>query len=337
MVEHIHNLSLKGRRRKALYQTLRDQLDYILINYHLIGSLNNYKENNEPYPFVDVKALRPGFKGDNIKDGDVPLHNHGLVIFYEDFLGPEHKIYLKFKDTNRVIKENLLADKLVDVEFANGFSIPKAHFDSKNLETVIGKLSELDNGLLIQGNPRSKSHENYVLTHFGVKVDWPIALAAESLSQYLGYLKGDITLVADDLMETLEKKLFEFYGYFYNVGGRRTAGVVVAQYLKLLNSSFTVYVGSSEARSLTKMTDSGTMRYCLVQIPDEHLQEFKERYKDFSSCYLIEDNIAIFRIIYNSNEWSKPEEGLKSGEIREITNNYIYYNWITRNIPTFCI
>ena len=86
--------------------------------------------------------------------------------------------------------------------------------------------------LLIQRDPTTRSANRYSLTHYHVRIDWPIADAAEDLAQSLRYISKDLYEKGDKYAELAQRKLFEYYGMPVMVGGRRTAAMVAAQYLK---------------------------------------------------------------------------------------------------------
>ena len=67
-------------------------------------------------------------------------------------------------------------------------------------------------------------------------------------SQKIYYEKGD------KYAEELQKKFFEYCGLPVMAGGRRTAAVVAAQFLKRVPCISTVYVGSSESRTLMRIS-----------------------------------------------------------------------------------
>ena len=52
-------MSWTNRMRRSLYTMLRDELDRILIHLALIDSYHRFQEQNQPYPFVENRDLRP--------------------------------------------------------------------------------------------------------------------------------------------------------------------------------------------------------------------------------------------------------------------------------------
>ncbi len=45
--------------RRSYYQVLRDELDQFVIGYSLVGSYNNFLRLRTPYPFVELRELKP--------------------------------------------------------------------------------------------------------------------------------------------------------------------------------------------------------------------------------------------------------------------------------------
>jgi len=71
------------------------------------------------------------------------------------------------------------------------------------------ELLNIDYALLIQQDPSVKKKNRYSLTHFHVKIDWPIADAAEDLARSLRYISKDIYEKGDKYAEDAQKKFFE--------------------------------------------------------------------------------------------------------------------------------
>ena len=78
---------------------------------------------------------------------------------------------------------------------------------------ILLKTLKMDYALLIQRNQRTKVQ--YGLTHFHVRVDWPIADAAEDMAQSLRYISKDLYEKGDKYAEDIQKKFFEYYGFIF--------------------------------------------------------------------------------------------------------------------------
>ena len=125
----------------------------------------------------------------------------------------------------------------------------------------------MDYAILVQQDPSIKRQNRYVMTHFHVRIDWPIDDATEDMAQQQRYISKELYEQNEKYAQSLHHKLFENYGFHHAVGGRRTAAVVAAQFLKRMHFISTVYVSSAEARTLTRLSERGISKYVLVKIP----------------------------------------------------------------------
>ena len=94
-----------------------------------------------------------------------------------------------------------------------------------------------------------------------MRVDWPIADAAEDLASSLRYISKELYEKGDKYAEDIQKKFFEYYCLPVMVGGRRTAAIVASQYLKRLSCITTVYAGMLGFLGLYAMTDFRKRRF----------------------------------------------------------------------------
>ena len=241
-------LSQADRIRRSYYELLRDELDQFLLQYALIDSYHNFVSQQKAFPFVEKRELKPRAR---IPDLEYDSQNAFLVLFVEDVITSEHKKYIRFFDDNKTTQTNLMRFKTLALS-------QKFDRNAKNLESIrfnnfIKQLLPVDYALLIQRDPAGKAKNIYSLSHFHVRIDWPIADAAEDLAQSLRYISKDIYEKGDKYAEDTQKKFFEFYGLPVMAGGRRTAAIVAAQYMKKIPGITTVYAGSSETRSLIRI------------------------------------------------------------------------------------
>jgi hypothetical protein len=113
-------------------------------------------------------------------------------------------------------------------------------------------------------------------------------------------------------------------------GGRRTAAIVAAQYMKRIPSISTVYAGSSEARSLIRISERGVSKAVLMQFPDKDLEPLVESNgitpRSFKKNYIIDrvsnESVCIFQATYAQTSHSRPPE---DGKLREIKPDL---NWL---------
>lgn len=311
MLDKMYQLSLRAKQRSLLYLNVRYKLDEMLIKYMLLDSLRNFQTEGVDYPFIDPASLKPGAKGYNMPEDEVTPHKTGLVLFYEDVMPDELKEHIELESTNRVTKERLLNDKLVDVEFASSFEHPMIYINHELFGKTLETLSATDYGLMLQLDPRSKAQDTYRLSHYRVMVEWSMVAAARGLAKDLGYISKDLYEDSEDKGLALKRKLFEYYGFHYTVGSRRRAAIRAAQLFKKADRLFTVYVGSSEARHLTKITEIGLERFALLKLPEKHITRAQELYKPFREHYLFDGDKCVFRVVYRTNENSQPGKSRK--------------------------
>ncbi|MGA1869025.1 MAG: hypothetical protein ACMUJM_10805 [bacterium] len=319
-------LSWNGKVSRSLFEILINRLDRSFIKYALIDSFYNFSVNNSPYPFVERKELKP--KAKHI-DKEYEYQNSLLVFCYEGLLSSEHKKYIRFLSDNIVTKENL--SHFLDFSLANNFNKNMRNLEDNNFNKLLFSLLSIDYGLLIQKDPNIKSRKRYILSNFHVKVDWPIAEAAEDLGRKLKYIAKDLYEKGEMYAELMQQKLFEYYGFPHTVGGRRSAAVVVSQYLANEDYLFTTYVASKESRELTKITENEISRYILIQLSNEevieltHVNNLSE--EEFYRRYIIgkenDDLIAIFMATYKRTGYSSANLNSK---IRKLNSDY---RWLT--------
>ncbi|MGA9478786.1 MAG: hypothetical protein WBV21_13480, partial [Desulfobacterales bacterium] len=194
-------LSKADRLRRSYYELLRDELDHFLLKYALIDSYHKFLQTGATFPFVEKRELKPRAR---IPDVEYGSQNTFLVIFIEDSLATEHKKYIRFFGVNRTTKTNLLQSKTLPLN--NGFDSKYKFLESAHFYDFLGILLPVDYALMIQRDPSTKSKNRYGLSHFHVRIDWPIADAAEDLARNLRYISKDIYEKGDKYAEDIQKK-----------------------------------------------------------------------------------------------------------------------------------
>ncbi|MBU2521496.1 MAG: hypothetical protein KKD50_04620 [Proteobacteria bacterium] len=311
-------LSQANKLRRSFYELLRDELDQFLVRYTLIDSYNNFLSKNIPYPFVEKRELKPRAR---IPDVEYEGQNTFLVIFLEDTIPAIHKKYIRFFDVNKTTKTNLLHSKTL--QLSDDFDRNQKYIDSVHFYDFIKILLPVDYALLIQRTAGIKKRDRYNVSHFHVKIDWPIADAAENLAQSLRYISKDLYEKGDKYAEDIQKKFFEYYGLHVTAGGRRTAAIVAAQYLRRIPCITTVYVGSSESRALMRISERGVSRSILMKFTDKELHQISETNSltpnTFKKNYMVaregKDGICIFQTAYFYTNHSRPSD---DGKLREL-------------------
>ncbi|MCG8614579.1 MAG: hypothetical protein MI802_00075 [Desulfobacterales bacterium] len=319
-----HVLSRDDRLRRSYYQVLRDELDQFVIGYSLVGSYNNFLRIRTPYPFVELRELKPRAR---IPSEEFDAQNSFLIIFSEDYIDKKHKKYIRYFDANKTTKTNLLRHKYFpDVE---NYNRNMKFFETDDFFSLLRSLLPVDYALLIQRNQRTKVQ--YALTHFHVRVDWPIADASEDLAKQLRYISKDLYEKGDKYAENMQKKLFEYYGVPLMSGGRRTAAIVAAQYFRQLGGATTIYVSSSESRNLLKIDEKGISKFVLVKLNGDQVKQLASladiKQNSFTKNYVVarerKNFVCILNVRYDYTSHALPSEG---GRLREL--NYDT-NWLT--------
>ena len=306
-------LSQANRLRRSYYELLRDELDQQLIQHALIDSYTNFRNRKVKYPFVEKRELKPRAR---IPDLEYECQNVFLVIFVEDTIPSENKKYIRFFDVNKTTKANLLQSKTLPL--ANKIDRNQKFLDSAHFSNFLKILLPVDYALLIQRNPTGKARSRYSLSHFHVRIDWPIADAAEDLARSLKYISKDLFEKGDKYAEDIQKKFFEFYGLPLMAGGRRTAAIVAAQYMKRIPCISTIYAGSSESRALLRISERGPSRSVLMKFTATEMEQIAEEnnmaQQTFKKNYVVarekKSGICIFQAIYSPTDQSRfPDDG----------------------------
>ena len=196
-------LSQENRLRRSYYELLRDELDQQLIQYSLIDSYTNFLNKNIAYPFVEKRELKPRAR---IPAVEHECQNCFLVIFVEDSIPSIHKKYIRFFRTNRTNKNNLL--RYEPLPLSEKFDRNQKYLESTHFYDLLNLLIPVDYALLIQRDPSRKKKNRYSLSHFHVKIDWPIADAAEDLAISLRYISKDLYEKGDKYGVDVQKKFF---------------------------------------------------------------------------------------------------------------------------------
>lgn len=311
-------LSLSNRIRRSYYELLRDELDQYLMRYALVDSYHRFVDRGIRYPFVERRELKPRAR---IPGQEYDPHNVFLVIFVEDAIPAEHKKYIRFLDVNKTTKGNLLQSSHLSLN--KRFDRTQKYLDSVHFFDFIEDLLPIDYALLIQRTAASGKRDRYSLSHFHVRIDWPIADAAEDLARTLRYISKDLYEKGEKYAEDLQKKFFEYYGMPVMVGGRRTAAIVGSQFLRRLSCIPSVYVSSSESRALIRISERGTAKSVLRRFSSEELNLIAESHRmsarTFMKNYVVarekDKYICIFRAVYDFTEQARPPD---DGKLREL-------------------
>jgi hypothetical protein len=321
------DLSLSDRLRRSYYNLLRDDLEQLLIEKALVESYANFTSRNLSYPFVERRELKPRARIPKI---EYDSQNSFLVIFLEDVLPDIHKKYIRFYNTNKTTKTNLIRSGTLPLDAT--FERTQKCLEAAHFSNFLNELLPVDYALLIQHDPAQHEGRNrYCLTHFHVRIDWPITDAAEDLARYLRYVSKDLYEKGEKNAEDLQKKFFEYHCLPEMIGGRRTAAAVAAQYLRRIPYISTVYAASSESRTLLRYNEQGTTKTVLIKLSAKEVRTIAENNaissSEFRRHYMVSKaghgGVFMFQTRYALTQHAVPPE---DGKLREIKpENY----WLT--------
>ena len=158
-------------------------LDSVLLTESLIESYKAFKGSKKEYPFVEMRELKPRAK---IHGPEYPDQRSFIVIFAEDTIPTESKPQIRFFDSNKVTKENFGLLALFDLQ--DVFHQRMRYFENSEFCTVAQESAS--SRLCVVNSARSLYSGKYRfgLSHFHVKIDWPVANAAEDLGRHLKYI-----------------------------------------------------------------------------------------------------------------------------------------------------
>jgi len=324
-------LSHSEKLKRSIYEIIRDEIDRYLIDYVLLQSYSNFIQNKQPYPFVKKKELKPRAR---IPDIEYKYHNACLVIFVEDAIPNICKKYIRFFDINKVNKTNL--HNRVSIPCSDMLYRNLKYLDNPNFFDFFQTLLPVDYALLIEGDS-GKGKNKYSLTHFHVRVDWPIADAAEDLAKHLRYISKELYEKGDTYAEDIQKKFFEYYGLPVMAGGRRTAAIVAAQFLNQIPCISTIYAGSSETRSLIRISEKGVSKFILMELKKDEIERISSinnlSIQTLTDNYMITKSrnkgLFIFQVSYAPTPYSCPPE---DGKLRELNADLFWLTVVSQYI-----
>jgi hypothetical protein len=325
----IDEIAWNEKLRRCIYRFLGHELEKILLEEALVASYRNFDAAHKEYPFVEMRELKPRAR---IVAPEHPEHRHFIVVFNEENLPSEAKNHIRFFDSNKVTKENVTG--LVEFDLEDVFHQRTRYFEDKHFASLLRALLSTDFSVLIQRDPTVKARYRYGLSHFHVRIDWPVADAAENLGRSLRYVSKSLYEKGDRCGDLLQQKLYEYYGFHYMAGGRRTAALVAAQFMTRFDFLSTVYLASAEARTFFILGEDRLSKYVLVRVPNRDVKELAHaaglKEKVFAAEYLIDRKadygVGIFLVTYDRTEPSLPPP---DGKLRELNPDL---HWLTVNL-----
>ena len=296
--------------RRSFYVFLRDELERRLKVITFEKIYKQCRDKCMDYPYVDPHEMRPK-KREFTKESSLALPY--IIIFCEESLSEAHQKYIRFNNDNRIRKDTLAL--IPGIQLNKPFYSGIKYFERNMFFDLLEMLLDVDYGLLIQRDDRYRKQNRYALSHFRVKIDWPIAEAAESLGKEMRYISKSLYEKGERPADLLQEKLFEYYGWHHQAtGGRRTAALIAAQYLKQIPGLTTVYVSSSETRTLTRYSEKGVARYAIIQLDKDYAHQIIEINRitpeAFRLGYVLGESEGFYDVmlfvIYKHTEWGQP-------------------------------
>lgn len=309
-------LSQRERLRRYYYELARDVIEEHLIEYMLVRSYTNFRQNGESYPFVEMRELKPGGASPRYEH---PLHNHLLMVFSEGALGDDLKKNLRFREKNGMTIKNLR-------EFEVEVSDPRMHdmkfLSNADFDKLLDVLLPLDYALIMQQEMSASDRLRYGISHFHVKIDVLLDDMVEQWAKELKYVTRDIYEKGEGYAQLLERKFFEYHSFHETAAGRRSAAMVAFQLLRRRDELCTVFVGSSEARTLTCISERGIRKYILLPLKKKQLRGILEANDldagEFAEHYDIDgagkQSVVIFLAVYEHTGIALPPS---DGKVRD--------------------
>ncbi|MBF0309446.1 MAG: hypothetical protein HQL56_07965 [Magnetococcales bacterium] len=292
------------------YLRTRDQVIRQLTHYTLIESYHQFRKENLPYPFVPPANLRPGAVATT---REYKLQNNALVILINSVMSARLRKHFRCRESNRVNKKNIAA-VAPDIP-----ALERYHTDGRDpLHARFGDLMRmllpLDYALFIQKEGTEENPElEFSLTHFHVRIERLTDNALKSLGMHLNYFGRSLYEHGDEFVETFERKFFEYFNFYHNAAGRRSAAALAAQLLSRERIESTIFVASQQDRRLSLLSNNGKEfdtdieQYLLVRLDADEVQALeqwsKSRPFDFRHHFLIdggnaEEAVAVLRVRY---------------------------------------
>ncbi|MBF0629116.1 MAG: hypothetical protein HQL91_12940 [Magnetococcales bacterium] len=315
------------------YWNTRERVLQLLLQYTLIESYRKFVQKRAPYPFVTPEMAWPGA---STATREYSLHNTCLIALLDSPLPDKLRKHFRCREGNRVTYANIM-DVAPDVTVLEHYNDSHKDSSHNSFPELLRLLLPLDYALLIQNTaPPGAGEKKMELSHFHMRIERLTDNALRHLGIHLNYLERSLLERGEAFLELLEKKLFEYYNFYHNAGGRRAASVHAAQLLMRERLAGTILVGSQQDRRLTLLTTSGKTQqtrieqYFLVKLEGERLSELlalgKKAKLALRDHFLInpgnhQEGVVILRIEYEHTEAALPAAQAKRTE--QIKQNWL--------------
>ena len=305
------------QNRKDPYFFTRERIARNLLNYTLIDSYKKFNAKRTPYPFVAASSLRPGTMSNS---KEFVLQNSALVILLNSAMPTKLRKHFRFREGNRLCKENI-HEVAPDLPGLDTYKWPMRFSNHVGFDTLMQLLLPLDFALLVQSKPQPGETWPFELTHFHVKIERLLDNAIRGLAIYLNYLERGLYEQGEAFVDVLEKKFFEYFNFYHNASGRRSAAALAAQLLAREKIASTIYVSSQQTCRLTSLTTSSENenisieQYILLNLADNDFFNqlkiwSKKQNIDIRKDFLLkakgQEKVALFRVRFEHTEVGRP-------------------------------
>jgi hypothetical protein len=303
----------------APYLAARKKITRLLVQYTLIESYQNFRTEKTPYPFVSITSLKPGAISTS---KEYALHNSALVILIDGELPENMRKHFRCRESNRMTKKNLVT-VASDLPCAERYESPSRYLAHEKFEETFHCLLPLDFALLVQ-QPREEGHRReFQLTHFHVKVERLMDNALRSIGTHLNYLQRSLYEHGEEFADFLERKFFEYFNFYHNAAGRRSAAALAAQLLAREKLAGTIFITSQQDRKLSLLIASGENQqvmieqYVLLSLNMEDTATLKQWGKsvalDIRNNFIIHQHstgcVVLLRLRYEHTDAALPSPG----------------------------
>ncbi|MBF0177513.1 MAG: hypothetical protein HQL63_11810 [Magnetococcales bacterium] len=314
-IDLVHTSPVSGTQTP--YASARRRLTQHLIQYTLTESYHKFCRFKIPYPFVPLASLRPGAMGTT---KEYKLHNNALIIMMDGEIPERMRKYFRCRTNNQVNKKNI-ASLAPGLHALKDYDHAYRLINHDRFGFLLRTLLPLDFSLLIQKTKNSERNKyEFQLTHFHVKIERLTDTALRSLGIQLNYLKKSLYERGEDFVDDLEKKFFEYFNFYHNAAGRRSAAALAAQVIAREKKTGTVFITSQQDRrmtllsSLSHMGDVSIEQYLLYILSSKELSMLEDwankRSIDFSSEYLVDKidgkGIVVLGVYYEHTQAALP-------------------------------
>ena len=265
------------REKGDPYLATRKKIIHNLIHYVLVDSYKIFRQTRTPYPFVDPCTMRPGSISNS---KEFTLHNHALIILLNGELPLNLRKHFRCRLGNRLRKKNL-AEVAPDLPELKEYKNQHRFSNHEEFNNLVRHLLPLDYSLLIQKSTNDNSGGPFELTHFHVKIERLMDNALRTMGTDLNYLSRNLYEKGEVFIDLLEKKFFEYFNFYHNAAGRRSAAALAAQLLAREKISSTIFVSSQQTRRMTTLTthshtqDISVEQYILLPLGEDILTPLK--------------------------------------------------------------